>query len=201
MHRRSHHGRCCLALHLGYYLFARRREQQPVLGHGCLGSAKFACVQRQKPATFAQMPLFVYRHFTGAICTSSDGRLALFSARSTPAFSLASRLSNSLDILLSRDIFRAAPHCRRSPTARSRTVLSRSDPVLRFVFSRQTFVRRCLDGKRPHRSQRQPHQNHATRAASQMATATPRIMTSNRDRLAASSKIASSKPRTAGHVR
>jgi hypothetical protein len=49
--------------------------------------------------------------------------------------------------------------------------------------------------------QRQPHQNHATNAASQMATATPRTMTSNRDRLAASSKIASSKPRTAGHGR
>ena len=30
---------------------------------------------------FAQMPLFVYRHFTGAVCaTSSDGRFALFSA-------------------------------------------------------------------------------------------------------------------------
>jgi hypothetical protein len=37
--------------------------------------AKFACVQRQKPAMFAQMPLCVYRHFTGAVCTtSSDGR-------------------------------------------------------------------------------------------------------------------------------
>jgi hypothetical protein len=32
-----------------------------------LGSAKFACLQRQKPATFAQMPLFVYRHFTGCL--------------------------------------------------------------------------------------------------------------------------------------
>src|SRR5215467_9439828 len=32
----------------------------------------------------AQMPLFVYRHFTGAVCTtSSDGRFALFSAPST----------------------------------------------------------------------------------------------------------------------
>jgi len=58
---------------------------------------------------FAQMPLFVYRHFTGAVCaTSSDGRFALFSAPSTPAFSLASRLSNSSDILLP-DIFRTAP--------------------------------------------------------------------------------------------
>src|SRR6516165_1839391 len=50
---------------------------------------------------FAQMPLFVYRHFTGAVCTtSSDGRFALFSAASTPAFSLASRLSNLSDIIL-----------------------------------------------------------------------------------------------------
>src|SRR5262249_10496800 len=57
----------------------------------------------------AQMPLFVYRHFTGAVCTtSSDGRFALFSAPSTAAFSVASRLSNSSDILLF-DIFRAAP--------------------------------------------------------------------------------------------
>jgi hypothetical protein len=41
-----------------------------------LGSTKFACVQRQKPAMFAQMPLSVYRHFTGAACmtSSSDGR-------------------------------------------------------------------------------------------------------------------------------
>jgi len=81
-----------------------------------LGRSKFACLQRQKPAMFAQMPLFVYRHFTGAVCTtSSDGRFALFSAPST----LASRLSNSSDILLP-DIFRAAPHCRRSPVARIR---------------------------------------------------------------------------------
>jgi hypothetical protein len=42
----------------------------------------------------------------------------LFSAASTPAFSTASRLSNSSDILLS-DIFRA-PHCRGSPVARIR---------------------------------------------------------------------------------
>src|SRR5262245_42795818 len=62
---------------------------------------KFACLQRQKPAMFAQMPLSVYRHFTGAVCTtSSDGLFALFSAASTAAFSVASRLSNSSDILL-----------------------------------------------------------------------------------------------------
>src|SRR5215469_14180373 len=62
---------------------------------------KFACLQRQKPAMFAQMPLFVYRHFTGAVgTTSSDGRFALFSAASIAAFSVASRLSNSSDILL-----------------------------------------------------------------------------------------------------
>src|SRR5262249_10796368 len=41
-------------------------------------------------------------------CTSSDGRFALFSAPSTAAFSGASRLSNSSDILLF-DIFRDAP--------------------------------------------------------------------------------------------
>jgi hypothetical protein len=65
----------------------------PVLASWLLGSAKFACLQRQKPAMFAQMPLCVYRHFTGAVCTtSSDGRFA--------AFSVASRLSNSSDILL-----------------------------------------------------------------------------------------------------
>src|SRR6516164_6990782 len=76
-----------------------------VLASWLLGSAKFACLQRQKPAMFAQMPLCVYRHFTGAVCTtSSDGRFALFRA----AFSLASRLSNSSDILLP-NIFRAAP--------------------------------------------------------------------------------------------
>ncbi len=51
---------------------------------------------------FAQMPLFVYRHFTGAVCTtSSDGRfmgmIALF-------------LSNSSDMV-------------RSPTSRSRPQL------------------------------------------------------------------------------
>src|SRR5215467_274727 len=71
-----------------------------VLASWLLGSAKFACLQRQKPAMFAQMPLFVYRHFTGAVCaTSSDGRFALFSAPSTAAFSVASSLSNSSDIL------------------------------------------------------------------------------------------------------
>ena len=65
--------------------------------HGCSADL---CLQRQKPAMLAQMPLFVYRHFTGASCTtSSDGRFALFSAASTAAFSVASRLSNSSDIL------------------------------------------------------------------------------------------------------
>ena len=90
-----------------------------VLASWLLGRAKFGCLQRQKPAMFAQMPLFVYRHFTGAACTtSSDGRFALFSAASTAAFSVASRLSNSPDILLS-DIFRA-PHCSGSPVACTR---------------------------------------------------------------------------------
>src|SRR5215831_7374177 len=46
-------------------------------GMSCRASCderKFACLQRQKPAMFAQMPLFVYRHFTGAVyTTSSDG--------------------------------------------------------------------------------------------------------------------------------
>src|SRR5262249_21563801 len=52
---------------------------------------------------FAQMPLFVYRHFTGAVCTtSSDGRFALFSAPSTPDFLLASGLSDSSDMVRSR---------------------------------------------------------------------------------------------------
>src|SRR5499433_3591930 len=79
-----------------------------VLASWLLGSAKFACLQRQKPAMFAQMPVCVYRHFTGAVCTtSSDGRFALFSAPSTPAFLLASGLSNLSDMV-------------RSPTSRSR---------------------------------------------------------------------------------
>ena len=51
---------------------------------------------------FAQMPLFVYRHLTGAGCTtSSDGRLA--------AFSLASRLSKSSDMVHSPGHLGAAP--------------------------------------------------------------------------------------------
>src|SRR6516165_3295391 len=79
----------------------KRAALFPVLASWLLGSAKFACLQRQKPAMFAQMPLFVYRHFTGAVCTTSfDDRFALFSAPSTAAFSVASRLSNSSDILL-----------------------------------------------------------------------------------------------------
>jgi hypothetical protein len=71
-----------------------------VLASWLLGSAKFARLQRQTPAMFAQMPLFVYRHLTGAVCTtSSDGRrfmgmIALF-------------LSNLSDMV-------------RSPTSRSR---------------------------------------------------------------------------------
>ena len=76
-----------------------------VLASWLLGSAKFACLQRQKPAMFAQIPLCVYRHFTGAVCTtSSDGRFA--------SFSLASRLSNSSDMV-------------RSRTSRSRRLMDR----------------------------------------------------------------------------
>jgi hypothetical protein len=68
----------------------------PVLASWLLGSAKFACLQRQKPAMFAQMPLCVYRHFTGAACTTSfDGRFA--------SFSPASGLSNSSDMFAPRD--------------------------------------------------------------------------------------------------
>ena len=67
----------------------------PVLASWLLGRSKFACLQRQKPAMFAQMPLWVYRHLTGAGCTtSSDGLFA--------SFSLASRLSNSSDMVRSR---------------------------------------------------------------------------------------------------
>src|SRR5262249_29412972 len=84
-----------------FFSQARRAALFTVLASWLLGSAKFACLQRQKPAMFAQMPLFVYRHFTGAVCTtSSDGRFALFSAPSTAALSVASRLSNASDILL-----------------------------------------------------------------------------------------------------
>src|SRR5262245_32931972 len=89
----------------GWHVRAGRRTHVPTFflfwRHGCSAAAKFACLQRQKPAMFAQKPLCVYRHFTGAVCTtSSDGRFALFSAPSTAAFSVASRLSNSSDILL-----------------------------------------------------------------------------------------------------
>jgi hypothetical protein len=65
-----------------------------------------AHLQRQKPAMFAQMPLSVYRHFTGAV-QSSDGRFA-------------SGLSNSSDMV-------------RSPTFRSRSQLNWS-PVQRAQF-------------------------------------------------------------------
>src|SRR5262249_28476479 len=97
----------------GWYIRAGRRTHVPTFflfwRHGCSASAKFACLQRQKPAMFAQMPLFVYRHFTGAVCTtSSDGRFTLFSAASTAAFSVASNLSKSSDILLA-ELFSAAP--------------------------------------------------------------------------------------------
>src|SRR6516162_6399438 len=62
---------------------------------------------------FAQMPLFVYRHFTGALCTtSSEGRFALFSVPSTPAFLLGSGLSNSSDMA-------------RSPTSWGRLLIGR----------------------------------------------------------------------------
>src|SRR5262249_35254096 len=86
-----------------------------VLASWVLGSAKFVRLQRQKPAMFAQMPLFVYRHFTGAACaTSSDGRFALFSVPSTPAFLPASGLSNSSDMVRSRTS-RSAVACSAHP--------------------------------------------------------------------------------------
>src|SRR5262245_31069494 len=67
-----------------------------VLVSWLLGSAKFVCLQRQKPAMFAQKPLSVYRHFIGAACTTSfDGRFA--------SFSPASGLSNSSDMFAPRD--------------------------------------------------------------------------------------------------
>ena len=58
----------------GWHVRAGRRTHVPTFflfwRHGCLAAAKFACLQRQKPAMFAQTPLFVYRHFTGAVCTT-----------------------------------------------------------------------------------------------------------------------------------
>src|SRR6266566_4255552 len=62
-----------------------------------LGSAKFACVQRQKPAMFAQMPLSVYRHFTGAVCTtSSDGRfMGMIAFTEFPTIAARHRTSSS----------------------------------------------------------------------------------------------------------
>jgi hypothetical protein len=93
------------------------------MGHhyslGSVGST-IAHLQRQKPAMFAQMPLSVYRHFTGAV-TSSDGRFM-------GAFSLASGLSNSPDMV-------------RSPTFRSRSQLNWS-PVQRAQF--KTFCQELL---------------------------------------------------------
>src|SRR5262249_44177158 len=89
----------------GWHVRAGRRTHVPTFflfwSHGCSAAAKFACLQRQKPAMFAQTPLFVYRHLTGAVCTMGcDGRLAVFCAPPRGAFSVASRLSNSSDILL-----------------------------------------------------------------------------------------------------
>src|SRR6516164_8025313 len=67
----------------------------------------------------ANAALFVYRHFTGAACTtSSDGRFALFSAPSTPAFLLASGLSNSSDMVRSPTSLGAAPSSNWSPVQR-----------------------------------------------------------------------------------
>src|SRR6516225_9552713 len=78
------------------------RSLHPPMAH-CGQRVRFVATWREE---FFKVP---YRHFTGAVCaTSSDGRFALFSAPSTAAFSLASRLSNSSDILLP-DIFRTAP--------------------------------------------------------------------------------------------
>src|SRR6516164_6660328 len=58
----------------------------------------------------ANAALFVYRHFTGAACTtSSDGRFALFRVPSTPAFLLASGLSNSSDMVQHPDISEPPP--------------------------------------------------------------------------------------------
>src|SRR5262249_22790546 len=75
--------------------------------HGHQFFLVLAHVQRQKPAMFAQMPLFVYRHFTGAACTtSSDGRFA--------SFSLASWPSNSSDMVRSRTS-RSAVACSARP--------------------------------------------------------------------------------------
>jgi len=78
--------------------FAARGEagQAPpflVLASWLLGSAKFVCLQRQKPAMFAQKPLSVYRHFTGAVCpTSTDGRFASF----LPASGLSNSFSSDM---------------------------------------------------------------------------------------------------------
>ena len=68
-----------------------------VLASWLLGSAKFACLQRQKPATFAQMPLFVYRHFSGAVCTTlSDGRfMGMIAFTEFPTIAAGHRVSFS----------------------------------------------------------------------------------------------------------
>src|SRR5262249_42788542 len=63
-------------------------------------SANSPALQRQKPAMFAQMPL--YRHFTGAVCTTcSDGPLCFIQLQRAlhSGLLVASRLSNSSDIL------------------------------------------------------------------------------------------------------
>jgi hypothetical protein len=112
-----------------YVTRTKSREQKHhfflVLASWLLGSAKFASLQRQKPAMFAQMPLVANRHHTGAVCTtSSDGCFR-------GAFLLASGLSNSSDMV-------------HSPTSRNRW-----SPVQRAQL--KTFCRNYGCNRRPGR--------------------------------------------------
>src|SRR5215813_4205492 len=97
-------------------LLFNRSHYLGVSQYSDLGPSRSACLQRQKPAMFAQMPLFVYRHFTGAVCRTSS-----------PAFSLASWRSNSSDMV-------------RSPTSRSRP--RRGSPVAPTRFKVLIYLKR-----------------------------------------------------------
>jgi len=104
-----------------------------------LGSAKFACAQRQKPAMFAQMLLFVYRHFNGSVCmTSSDGRfMGMFAFTELPTMAARHRTSSSP---YNTDWPPWHRHKRRHFARGFRFLVALPRPGL--VTLRQTFVRR-----------------------------------------------------------
>ena len=105
--RRNQHQARCVAVHptaLGPRFPNRGGSFSSLYGPSCGFSCSGVMAARQreirlpakaKACDVAQTPLCVYRHFTGAVCTtSSDGRFA--------AFSLESRLSDPSDMVRSR---------------------------------------------------------------------------------------------------